>query len=153
MEVLELFQKIKQEHQQFHGRFEAMVGSDPLSRREQLVKVNEYIYAHEQAEERTIYDAFKELDGEPRSMAQVRCEEHHVAQMLIREMADINLPDDIWVAKLEVLRFLYAHHTEKEENEMFDMAKDYFTDDEIMEMLKKYDRVEAQLFEKLEQPA
>ncbi|WP_019177088.1 hemerythrin domain-containing protein [Methanomassiliicoccus luminyensis] len=149
---MELFDKIKAEHKEFNDQMTGLVGSDPVSRREKVIALNTFVLAHQKAEEETIYEAFKELDGVPRSMALVRCEEHHVHELLTTELEDEELADDIWVAKLKVLMFMYQHHASYEEKELYDMAVDYFTDDEIREFLKKYEEVEGRLFAAVRYP-
>lgn len=147
---MELFDKINGEHDVFSAQMNELVGSDPVSRRKQVLSLNAHILAHQKAEEDTIYEAFKQLDGVPRDLAMLRCEEHHVHCLLIKELEDPDLDDDRWSAKLRVLKFMYEHHADSEEKELYDMAVDYFTDDEIKDMMTKYEQVEARLFEAVE---
>jgi hemerythrin-like domain-containing protein len=98
------------------------------------------------AEEQSIYQAFEELDPVPRSVALRHEAEHHVAKVIMTDLQDRIVDDETWTAKLQVFQFLVKHHVESEERMLFNIAKDYFTDEEIAGIAQEFERVEEDLF-------
>jgi hemerythrin-like domain-containing protein len=143
---MDLFGKIKDEHRIIIGTVIELTGSDPLTRRDRMDDLVIRIIAHMDAEEQSIYQSFEELDAVPRSLALRSEEEHHVARFMMNELLDRGITDEHWAAKLQVFRGLLERHMETEERDMFDLAKDYFVDEEIDKMTKQFDEVEIGLF-------
>jgi hemerythrin-like domain-containing protein len=143
---MDLFAKIKEEHRIILGTLADLVGSDPGARRERLDDLIVQIYMHMNAEEQSIYSAFEKLDAVPRSLALRNEQEHHVGRLLMNEIQDRVMDEEIWEAKLAVLRFVLEHHVDLEETQMFDVALDYFDQSEVEAMAKRFQEVEEGLF-------
>jgi hemerythrin-like domain-containing protein len=143
---MDLFSKIKDEHGIIIGTVIELIGSDPQTRRDRMDDLIIRIIAHMDAEEQTIYQSFEELDAVPRSLALRQEEEHHVARLMMTELNDRGITDDHWAAKLQVFRGILEQHMRVEESAMFDMAKDYFVDEDIERMTRRYEETEAGLF-------
>jgi hemerythrin-like domain-containing protein len=143
---MDLFAKIKEEHVLLLGLVDDLVGADPVTHRRAMDDLTIRILAHMNAEEQSIYQAFEELDPVPRSVALRHEAEHHVAKMIMNDLQDRIVDTETWTAKLQVFQFLVKHHVESEERTMFDMAKDYFTDEEMTKIAEQFERVEADLY-------
>lgn len=89
--------------------------------------------AHSRAEEKVFYDAIK-MDKEGRGDALEGYEEHHVVDVLLRELARLSPGDERWTAKFAVLKECIEHHVEEEEGEMFTQARKILSDEEAEEL-------------------
>lgn len=145
---MDLFNKIREEHAVLLGLVDDLVGADPITHRTTMDDLTLRILAHMNAEEQSIYQAFEELDAIPRSVALRHEQEHHVAKMMMTELQDRIVDNEIWMAKLQVFQFIVKHHVESEEKTMFDIARDYFNDEEISKIAQEFDRVEADLYKR-----
>jgi hemerythrin-like domain-containing protein len=145
---MDLFSKIREEHVILLGLVDDLVGADPITHRKTMDELTLRILAHMNAEEQSIYRAFEELDAIPRSVALRHEQEHHVAKMMMTELQDRIVDNEIWTAKLQVFQFVVKHHVESEEKTLFDIAQDYFNDEEISKIAQEFDRVEADLYKR-----
>ena len=89
--------------------------------------------AHSRAEEKVFYEAMK-----PDKSAHVSvlegCEEHHVADLLLREIARLSPSNEKWAAKFTVLKENVEHHVEEEEGEIWAKARAMFDDTKAQEL-------------------
>jgi hemerythrin superfamily protein len=74
---------------------------------------------HTTIEEEIFYPAVRQLTDELREEIDEGVEEHHVAKMLMAELADLVPGDPVWAAKMTVLIESVEHHAGEEESEMF----------------------------------
>jgi hemerythrin-like domain-containing protein len=74
---------------------------------------------HMAAEEAVFYTAVKERTEEISDDVDEGNEEHHVAKILIDEIAQLQAGSDPWVAKMTVLIESVEHHIDEEEDELF----------------------------------
>jgi hemerythrin-like domain-containing protein len=143
---VDIFAKIREEHIVLLKLVDDLVGADPAIHRRTIDDLTIRILAHMNAEEQSIYQAFEELDPVPRSVALRHEAEHHVAKVIMTDLQDRIVDDETWTAKLQVFQFLIKHHVESEERTMFDMAKDYFTDEEMAKIAERFERVETEIY-------
>lgn len=143
---MDLFAKIKEEHKILLGLVDDLVGANPATHRRAIDDLTIHILAHMNAEEQSIYRAFEELDPIPRSVALRHEAEHHIIKVIMTDLQDRIVDDETWIAKLQVFQFLVKHHVDSEEKTLFDIAKDYFTDEEIVSLAAQFERVEADLY-------
>jgi hypothetical protein len=83
---------------------------------------------HETIEEQVFYPAFKEAaqrdeDEEAKELVAESREEHHVVDLLIDELQDVDLDAADFDAKMKVLKENVEHHIREEEEQMFTDAE------------------------------
>jgi hemerythrin-like domain-containing protein len=88
---------------------------------------------HEIIEEEIFYPALK---GHPKAKDIVLegYEEHHVVDLLMRELEDLDVTDETWGAKALVMKENIEHHIEEEEGEMFKQARSVFEEGELADL-------------------
>jgi hypothetical protein len=88
---------------------------------------------HERMEEEVLYAALRE---HPRSkeIALEGYEEHHVVDEIFEELEQTPVSDETWGAKFKVAKENLEHHIEEEEGEMFQKARQIFSNDELDQM-------------------
>ena len=92
------------------------------SRKALLATLKAELQAHELVEEKVLYPALKP-HGEARDIVLEGYQEHHVADILVRELERLSPDDERWGAKFKVLKENIEHHIEEEEGDMFRTAR------------------------------
>jgi hemerythrin-like domain-containing protein len=88
---------------------------------------------HELIEEKILYPALKP-HAEARDVVLEGYQEHHVADLLVKELHQLATDDEKWGAKFKVLKESIEHHIEEEEEEMFRTARAVLSRDELHEL-------------------
>ena len=74
---------------------------------------------HTTIEEQIFYPAVREADDELNDEVAEGLQEHHVVDVLMNEIRDLDSGTEEWVAKMQVLMENVEHHVEEEEGDMF----------------------------------
>lgn len=111
--------------------------TEKSGRRQQLFeKIKQELKIHTQIEEEIFYpayiDAVKKKDD--RKLYFEAIEEHHVVDMVIPEIAQTDPTTEMFAAKAKVLKDIVEHHAEEEEIEMFPVALEVMSDEELEEL-------------------
>lgn len=122
-----------------HEAFKAML-TELESTTERAVKTRTRIFehlkrqlaAHETIEEEILYPAIKaKAKTKDKKLVLEAYAEHHVADLLVAELATLPASDEMWGAKATVLRESLEHHIEEEEGNLFKTAKSLLDKDEL----------------------
>ena len=120
-----------------HRRFEDLLteGEDTteraVKRRSELLKtLTDALTVHEAIEERILYPALKPHD-QAREIVLEGYQEHHLADLVIKELHQLDRDDEKWGAKFKVLKESLEHHIQEEEREMFRIARAVLTREEL----------------------
>ena len=123
-----------------HRRFERLMkeGEETTPRartrrRDILGTLAAEIAAHERKEEKLLYPALKR-HRDARDIVLEGYQEHHVADVLIAELKDLDPSDERWGAKFKVLKESLDHHIEEEEGHMFRTARSVLGRDKLEEL-------------------
>lgn len=92
---------------------------------------------HFRAEEKCFYGRLKEDKGAKATILEGD-EEHHLADLLLRELSRLEPGDERWKAKLKVLRESVEHHIEEEEGEIWAQAREILSDEEADEIGEEF---------------
>ncbi len=123
-----------------HRRFEDLLkrGEESTerakkSRRELLDTLTRELNAHELIEEKILYPTLQQ-HPEAKDIVLEGYEEHHVADIIVKELHDVATDDAQWGAKFKVLKESLEHHIKEEEGTMFRTARGLLTREELHEM-------------------
>ena len=99
--------------------------------REQLLgRVKDELTVHESIEEEIFYPALKE-HPKTKEITLEAYEEHHVVDMVMKEIEGLPFDDERWSAKFTVMKENIEHHIEEEEGQMFKQARQVFEEEEL----------------------
>jgi len=100
------------------------------TRAELFATIKGEMMVHEAIEEEIFYP---ELKAHPKGKDIVLegYEEHHVVDLLMGELEELDVTDESWGAKALVMKENIEHHIEEEEGEMFKTARQVFDRDEL----------------------
>jgi hemerythrin-like domain-containing protein len=126
--------------EQEHRRFEELLKQGEQTterakkgRRELLETLTAALDAHELMEESVLYPALHS-HPEARDVVLEGFEEHHIADLIVKELQDVAEDDEQWGAKFKVLKENVEHHIKEEEGEMFRVARGLFSREELREL-------------------
>jgi hemerythrin-like domain-containing protein len=99
---------------------------------------------HETIEERVLYPALEE-HPETRDIVLEGFEEHHVADVIMKELYDTAVTDEQWGAKFKVFKENVEHHIKEEEGPMFRNARGVMSRNELIALGRKMAAMKASL--------
>ena len=109
--VLDLFKKI-----------EDLKDENPALRESLFVRIKTELSAHEAIEEEFLYPALASNE-KTKDIVLESYQEHHVADLQIEEIAKLSATDEVWNAKVKVLKETIEHHIDEEEFNLFPKGK------------------------------
>ena len=137
MDAIKLLKTDHDEMQELLDKLDE-TGDRAVKTREQLfTKVFVNLRAHETIEEEILYPILKER-REAEDIVLEAYQEHHVADLLVEELANLPADDETWGAKLTVLKENIEHHIEEEEGEMFKLTRKLIAADELEDHGRAY---------------
>jgi hemerythrin-like domain-containing protein len=100
------------------------------TREQLLARVKDELTVHESIEEEIFYPALKE-HPKTKEITLEAYEEHHVVDMVMKEIEGLPFDDERWGAKFTVMKENIEHHIEEEEGQMFKQARQVFEEEEL----------------------
>lgn len=115
---------LKKQHKSVKALFKKIENTEEARARRQLLgQIATELEVHTKIEEEIFYPAVKELDTEKaKEMVAEAYEEHHVVDLVLADLPNVNPADERFEAKMTVLSELVEHHADEEEKEMFKTA-------------------------------
>jgi hemerythrin superfamily protein len=131
-----IYDELKKDHDQVKemmARIEEMSPRASTSKVKLFEEISAALTAHLRAEEKIFYDAMKREKSAHDSVLEGH-EEHHVADLLMREISRLSPSDGKWKAKFTVLKENVEHHVEEEEGEIWAKAQEIFDEAKAQEL-------------------
>jgi hypothetical protein len=132
-----------------HRRFEELLkqGEETSeragsTRRELLATLTAELNAHELMEEKVLYPALQ-AHPQAREIVLEGFAEHHVADLIVKELQDVSTDNEAWGAKFKVLKENIEHHIEEEEGNMFRLARGIFAREELRMLAARMLKIRA----------
>jgi hemerythrin superfamily protein len=115
---------LKKQHKDVRSLFEEVLEvEDPESRRQLCERIGQELLVHTKIEEEIFDPAVRELGDKGEEMVLEAFEEHHVVDLVLAELPQVDPEDERFHAKMTVLQELVDHHAKEEEKEMFKLAQ------------------------------
>ena len=134
-----------------HRRFEKLLeegekttGRAGKTRRQLLAALESELTVHETIEEKILYPTL-ERHPEARQTALEGFEEHHVADVIIKELKGLAVDNEKWGAKFKVLKENVTHHITEEERVMFPAARGVLDREELLALGARMRALKAEL--------
>ena len=103
------------------------------SRTELFATIKGELMVHETIEEEIFYPALLEK-AKTHDITLEGYQEHHVVDLLMGELEQLDVADETWGAKATVMQENIEHHIEEEEGEMFQKTRQVFDEAELEEL-------------------
>ncbi len=141
---------LKEDHSELRVLFGKFKASDSDGEKHKLFKqIKEKLDVHTHIEETIFYPKIKE-EKELEDITLEGIEEHHVADVLVREISNLTKESEKFDPKMEVLIESTEHHLMEEEGQMFPKVEKHF-DEATLEELGKAMAEEEKKFNKSKQ--
>jgi hemerythrin superfamily protein len=122
-----------------HAKVKRMVAqmleesTSPDERAKMLVQLRQELVEHEDIEESAVYPVL-EKKAATKDLARESYEEHHLVDILLDELAQMDPASDEWIAKLTVLQENLLHHIDEEEQNLFPDAEENLSEGKLKQM-------------------
>ncbi|HET7217271.1 MAG TPA: hemerythrin domain-containing protein [Vicinamibacterales bacterium] len=136
---------LEQDHRRFEDllkRGEETTERAVKERREILRSLTDGLTVHELLEEKLLYPAL-ESKSPTREIALEGFEEHHVADVILKELHRLPPASERWGAKFKVLKETLEHHIKEEERAMFRSARGVLSRDELQQLGARMEELRA----------
>ncbi len=146
---------LERDHRQLEALLKQGVETDEYSladRQAILKQLARELTVHEQLEEKVLYPVLKS-HAEAKDIVLEGYQEHHVADVLLRELQELPPSDERWGAKLKVLQESLDHHIGEEEGEMFNTARAILSREQLDDIGARMEAMRAELQGASPQPA
>lgn len=140
------FELLKADHKKVSGIFEKLDSTTERgvkTREELFTQLKTELDIHAQIEEQILYPVLKEAE-ETHDITLEAYEEHSVVKTLLAELESLPKDDEMWGAKLTVLKENVEHHVEEEEGDMFKDARKVLSAEQIEELGNKLQAAKEQ---------
>lgn len=130
------FELLKKDHKKVSDLFKQLEETTERAvktREELFAQVKQELEIHSRIEEQILYPVLKEAK-ETHEITLEAIEEHNVVKQLLEELSTMAVGDEVWTAKLTVLKENVEHHVEEEEGEMFKDARKVLSAEQIEEL-------------------
>jgi hemerythrin-like domain-containing protein len=127
---------LERDHRVIEAILKEGVDADEQSddeRRAILARLAKELAAHELMEEKVLYPVLKS-HSQARDIVLEGYQEHHVADVVMKELQEMPPSDERWGAKLTVLKENIEHHIEEEEGDMFKLARTLLSEEQLEEL-------------------
>ncbi len=125
---------LKDDHQELRGFFQSYKASDSDGEKHKIFEqIKQKLEVHTHIEEEVFYPEISKKKG-LEDITKEGIEEHHVADVLVREISKLTRGSEKFEPKMDVLIESTEHHLQEEEGEMFPKVEDKFTNSELEEL-------------------
>lgn len=136
------FDELKKDHQEVKDILQKLsMGSQTAekTREKMFAQLKKELVPHLKAEDTTFYQALLAI-GSSRKQALEAKEEHDLTTLVFRQLEETPAKEEIWGAKLKVLKDLVEHHIEEEEKEIFKLAQKEMEKADFKEIMQNFQK-------------
>jgi len=138
MDALEL---LRSDHDKVRDLFEQFKSAQEAGDTATMAQLKEQIFSelqvHTAIEEEIFYPAAEDVGEEAEELVHEGVEEHHLIDVLMEEIEQLEPSDEAWTAKMTVLIENVEHHAGEEEEELFPQLRETFGDDKLAALGKQ----------------
>jgi len=113
------------------------------TREQKWTKLLKELTIHENIEEEVFYPALAE-HPKAKDIVLEAMEEHHLVDDIVEQLKDTPFDDEHWAAKFKVTKENVEHHIEEEETDMFKVARQVFSKEELDELGSRLEATKAE---------
>lgn len=148
---MSILDTLAHDHRTLQTMFESLASlasSAADGRRQQFKELQSLLQAHARAEEEVVYRPLRvRLPQEVKVLEAY--EEHHIADLLLQELASDCPGGPGWNAKIRVLNELVSHHIKQEELILFALVHEHCSASEMSAMGRDFDGIKHERIESL----
>jgi rubrerythrin/hemerythrin superfamily protein len=143
----DIYERLHQDHEEVEAMF-MQIASGKGEAAKTFDKLAIELESHSRAEEAVFYAPLKEVE-EARDKVMEGYEEHHAADLFLRELRKNKAGSEQWQAKCMVLMEMVQHHVVEEEGKLFEKAKKFYDGEQAKAMVEEFERAKEEQEKKL----
>jgi hemerythrin-like domain-containing protein len=130
---------LRKQHREVMKLFKEVEKTEaPRERKRLMTDIANHLKVHTTIEEEIFYPAVKEIGTEKaEDMMLEAVEEHHVVDLVLEELPQVDPAADTFEAKMTVLKELIEHHVEEEEQDLFPRVEKKLGDEKLEQLGKQ----------------
>jgi hemerythrin-like domain-containing protein len=147
----EFFQMLKKDHKEVKeilAQLKETKEKESSKREDLFQKLREELVPHMKAEESAFYPPLMKKK-EAREDAMEGIEEHHVSELVLKELEKMPKDEEGWGAKVGVFKELVEHHIKDEESKLFKSAEKALDSDDFKKIMKEFEQDKQKIKKKL----
>jgi hemerythrin-like domain-containing protein len=144
---MDLFQLLKNDHQKVKDILQNIISD--CNNTQLFKELEEEIALHNETEERIFYTPLKRKSPKLAMAIENGVEEHELVMRLFDQLHEQDLNAKEKQQLLTMIKRSIEAHIEKEENEVFSLAQELFSSEEISFMAEKWNKTKAELKQKM----
>ena len=126
---------------------------DPLVTAENWAQIffdlKKSLRAHDRAEENVLYEMLTRIPNRE-DLADIKTEEHHMAEETLQDLEELNPSDQEWAATLALFKNQLESHVAEEETFVFSLLAEVLTDEEGQLMARQFNSEREEYLEQSE---
>jgi hemerythrin-like domain-containing protein len=143
MDALALLKADHEKAKKLMAELEETTERGVKTREQKWTKLLKDLTIHENIEEEIFYPALAE-HPKAKDIVLEAMEEHHLVDDIVEQLKDTPFDDEHWAAKFKVTKENVEHHIEEEETEMFKIARQVFSKEDLDELGSRMDAVKTE---------
>ncbi|HTH70310.1 MAG TPA: hemerythrin domain-containing protein [Candidatus Saccharimonadales bacterium] len=143
MDALALLKEDHDKAKKLMAELEETTERGVRTREQKWTKLLKELTIHENIEEEIFYPALAE-HPKAKDLVLEAMEEHHLVDDIVEQLKDTPFDDEHWAAKFKVTKENVEHHIEEEETEMFKVARQVFSKEELDELGSRLEATKAE---------
>ncbi|NLI74101.1 MAG: hypothetical protein GX369_04935 [Euryarchaeota archaeon] len=148
---MDITRRLREEHEELQTAFSNMLDLDIIdaeSYGRRFIDLMIAVESHERAEEQTIY-AKLATDIDVRPIALQSLEEHRILRMLMRDLAELEITEEVWIPRLVVANNMLSLHLQIEEGNIFPLLQELFDEEEREELDREFEAAHRTIVQQL----
>jgi hemerythrin-like domain-containing protein len=144
-----IYEALKKDHQVLRTLLNELVSleENDQKRHSQLVQeIHDELIPHARAEESVFYNSLRAID-QAKDIVMHSFQEHMEAEALLRTLQGKDKVDADWKATAVKLRDAIENHIQEEEDRVFNVARQLFTQDEARMMAEAFEKLKPEVRE------
>jgi len=148
---MDIVERLKEDHEELQTAFSNILNADiddPETYGRQFIDLMTAIESHERAEEQTVY-AQLGADLAIRPIALQSLEEHRIIRSLMKDLADVEITEEIWLPRLVVANNVFSLHVQVEEGNVLSLIEQIFDKDAREKLDRDFEMVHRSTLQQL----
>jgi hemerythrin superfamily protein len=135
---------IESDHRRVEKLFQEMEPSKSGKAIECFNQIYVELTLHAKAEEIVFYPALQDYEDAKQYIEEAESE-HNAAKILLEQMKMLNPAEDEFQTKLTHLKEAVAHHVEEEEQEIFEIVREYIEEEKLQQLGQEFQSAKSRL--------
>ncbi|MBI1275162.1 hemerythrin domain-containing protein [bacterium] len=145
---MDIYSYLKKDHRAVAKLMEELLATkDVKTRRLIFTQIKQELTLHADSEEATFYNAIEKATRAQSVQEQMEHadEEHDEIREYLEKLSNEPMESESWIEMFGEFKHSVTHHVDEEENDVFEKAKKYLSDEQATQLAKEMDAMKKQM--------